>query len=211
METILGILSRDYPEGEKKLRLLLRSPDIGRKFLSPNFVETATDVWHQSSLHEDIRTILKSAEDAADAEIQCLAPLEAQDDALSHVPPLSADSETLAMPVVDSPIRGFAVSNHFDSLPSETPELIDTYFRHIHCWFPVVERRDVLRILHSSNTHACLDLRDNGHRTCLWSLIALALASQKPSKEQSRVIEQYANLAQSEISVNNQTFEIGHI
>lgn len=211
METILGILSRDYAKGEKTLRSLLRSPDIGRNFLSPNFVETTTDIWHQSSLHEDIRTMLKNAEDAADMEGQCLPPLEAQDDIPSHVSTPSADSEGLALSVAGSLYRPPTVSEPFENLPAEAPELIDTYFLHIHCWFPVVERRDVLRILHSDNTHAGLDLRDNGHRTCLWSLVALVLASQKPSEEQSRTVEQYASLAQSQISINQQTFEIGHI
>lgn len=57
------------------------------------------------------------------------------------------------------------------NFPDATSALVDLYFQATHCWFPVVERRGILQKLYDDGCTPN-DSRREGHRLCLWSVIA---------------------------------------
>ncbi|KAB8205775.1 hypothetical protein BDV34DRAFT_97540 [Aspergillus parasiticus] len=53
--------------------------------------------------------------------------------------------------------------------PDDVAELVDFYFVHIQCWFPILDRRDILRTMHSDPSAKD---RDTGYALVLWAIIA---------------------------------------
>ncbi|KAI9642613.1 hypothetical protein NHQ30_009418 [Ciborinia camelliae] len=67
----------------------------------------------------------------------------------------------------------FAIGSSLPELPSETWHLLDVYFSYTHCWLPIVEKHDLLRIsyqypqIRNSGTAII-----NGDHALLWAAIA---------------------------------------
>lgn len=208
LETILGVMIRDVPEVEEALRSLLRAPAVGGTFFDTEFVDDVTNIWHSSLLHEDIKLLLKSHEDSAMADIGCLPTIAAQ----------SPPQQQATSPVTTKSTPVNATSNTSDQsrkilveLRNDAEELVDEYFRFIHPWFPIVERRDVLYMLHSSHAHEGLTIRDKGRQACLLSIIALMLSENEVSSKEDVSCERIRQLAIASATVDRDGFDIGHI
>ncbi|KAG4025165.1 hypothetical protein MFRU_064g00020 [Monilinia fructicola] len=73
------------------------------------------------------------------------------------------------------PRTGIDARMSLPELPSETWHLLDVYFSYTHCWLPIVEKHDLLRISYqysqigNSGTEVI-----NGDHALLWSAIAYA-------------------------------------
>jgi hypothetical protein len=54
-------------------------------------------------------------------------------------------------------------------IPDNTPDLLDFYFTYTHCWFPILERRELLRAMHTSQNQPLST--DASCHMVLWTLI----------------------------------------
>lgn len=171
------------------MRELLRSPNSCEKLNAGGITECA-DVWRHSTLAKELEQIISHSEDSFENSSDVLSPLSDLED--TH----------------EQPIRGLAVGdvNHGENihqnlqkeqagspglmelsqlqLPEQAPELVDFYFSHIHCWLPILERRDILRVLHSE---PYVESTDAALKSCLWAVIMFTLARTKlvPEADQS--------------------------
>jgi hypothetical protein len=106
-------------------------------------------------------------------------------------------------------------------LPSRSWRLLEIYFTHMHSWFPIVEKKDLLRTLHQGSTtaHKLRLENQSGHQAVLWSVLALAdiqHRSIEPSTlngndEQPLSTEQLYFHARSQIPTETGNFEFGHV
>ncbi|KAF1987322.1 hypothetical protein K402DRAFT_57934 [Aulographum hederae CBS 113979] len=109
-------------------------------------------------------------------------------------------------------------------LPLNYWSLIDTYFAYSHCWFPIAEKTDVLKLSYSySHAENGLDVSadepGSGDHAELWSILAVASAQERlltgehPRNghlESSDPKVAY-RIARSLIPQEHGTFEIGHV
>jgi hypothetical protein len=62
-------------------------------------------------------------------------------------------------------------------VPERISDLVDFYFTYTHCWFPILERRSVLRAMHLGNGNKNeIAQGDLSSRMVLWSLVAYTSA-----------------------------------
>ncbi|TAQ87310.1 hypothetical protein B7494_g4346 [Chlorociboria aeruginascens] len=59
-------------------------------------------------------------------------------------------------------------------LPSETWHLLDVYFSYTHCWLPIIEKHDLLRISHQYPDNKGETQSATGDQAVLWAVIAYA-------------------------------------
>ncbi|PYH43728.1 uncharacterized protein BP01DRAFT_402493 [Aspergillus saccharolyticus JOP 1030-1] len=52
--------------------------------------------------------------------------------------------------------------------PDSTADLVNHYFLHTHSWFPIIERREILRIMHTHSNSP----KDSACRLLLWAILA---------------------------------------
>lgn len=63
------------------------------------------------------------------------------------------------------------------TLPRNRWRLFDIYFAYTHCWFPICEKHDVLKLSYSYPEHGLLlsaSMTSSGDHAELWSILALA-------------------------------------
>ena len=71
------------------------------------------------------------------------------------------------------PRTGFAVK-----LPSDTWQLLDIYFSYVHCWLPIIEKHDLLKVSYtyagSGANVQVLEAGQTGDHAALWAALAFA-------------------------------------
>lgn len=68
-----------------------------------------------------------------------------------------------------------SLTNHVPQLPSNAWPLLDIYFSYTQCWFPILEKHDILRTAfrHSENA-ASPSAAGSGDHAALWAVLTLA-------------------------------------
>jgi len=203
--------------GEHKVRMSLRPSDVEGKVCGKDSTDRAVDTWRKSGLSRDLEQLLavSVSEDALEAWPNALSPLSLSDDENEDIDRPPSDSHEIEQPLLAaSTIAGVQASPMEmceGQLPVQTADLVDSYFISIHCWFPILERRDILRIMHSETAMDALKSGDKGMRTCLWALIAL-LASQSRSNVNSLPsLKQILTHIWLQVAEHNEAPELGHI
>jgi hypothetical protein len=109
------------------------------------------------------------------------------------------------------------------SLPANTSQLIDLYFTHTHCWLPIIERHDILRVsyLYSENpTWPVPSEKGSGVHAALWAILAYSHVQIMSGKEQSNqegpsgqkaTSEALYDVARSLVPLEDSLAEIGHV
>lgn len=108
-------------------------------------------------------------------------------------------------------------------VPSNLWRLFDVYFAYTHCWFPIAEKHDVLKISYSYPDDG-LDISANspgsGEHAELWSILAVASvqehaanpSSAQQSEDGARLLPgDIYNIARSLIPSEQGSHEIGHV
>ncbi|KAL4911343.1 hypothetical protein BDW74DRAFT_172805 [Aspergillus multicolor] len=177
LEVTLGLLFQHIPDSQATLVKLLRDPQIDKHH--------ALETWRKSKVASQISDLTnKCPRDSADDEGE---PLPSHDDweepergeLPSNPQPVDAPAlvDTLGFtldafqPVQPPSIIPAKPIHLLDlPLPQDTADLIEVYTIHIHSWFPIIERRDLLRTMYmySADSH-----RSSSH-LLLWAVIALA-------------------------------------
>lgn len=73
------------------------------------------------------------------------------------------------------PIAPTGINPSLPELPSETWHLLDVYFSYTHCWLPIVEKHDLLRISYQYSQMRASGMEPfSGDHALLWASIAYA-------------------------------------
>ncbi|KAL3472370.1 hypothetical protein BJX99DRAFT_262355 [Aspergillus californicus] len=145
LEAVLGLILEHVPGSENRLFGLLHgcSSAAGR--------DRAVDKWRKSKIAPHVSDIwLSEFQDKLTTEIVA-------DDSEWDIPePLDMavaaerQSEAVRPPrLLPSPEQIAPVDISTSPLPSDVADLVDFYFVHIHSWFPILERRDLLRAMYT--------------------------------------------------------------
>lgn len=114
-----------------------------------------------------------------------------------------------------------SIQEHYQQLPSNPWPLLDIYFSYTQCWFPILEKHDILRTAfrHADDQNNS-PTSDHGDHAALWAVLALA-SIQQASISATRQISDFPedrpdpsqlySKARSLIPTENGAFEIGHV
>ena len=183
LETVLGIIFQQIPDSESAVQSLLRDPQHQSSLLATESVGKYTTIWHNSKVAKGVIRLLApgSQEDIHD-------PLGDDDDnnvddhqwescdtrspeRTTQTPMNASNADTDSSKPPPPPPLHITPYNDILNLPfpGDVAELVDFYFVHIQCWFPVLDRRDILRTMHSDH---CAKDRGTGYALVLWAIIA---------------------------------------
>lgn len=107
-------------------------------------------------------------------------------------------------------------------LPSSAWQLFDIYFTYTHCWFPILERHDILRTAFGYNRndiYVDASKSGSGDHAVMWAVLALTAAQDAIGDQQDQSYESknallspmnYYGLARSFIPSDGANYEIGH-
>lgn len=108
-------------------------------------------------------------------------------------------------------------------LPSNAWLLFDIYFTYTHCWFPILEKHDLLRTAFSYNQkdmYVDASKPGSGDHAVMWAVLALTAVQDAASEKQSQSNElkctslspgAYYDFAKSFIPSDDAEYEIGHV
>lgn len=220
LEGLLGLMIRDVPQGEVLIRSRLRHQYLNCCFTEGEFLDQTTDLWRRSDLAKDLDQLLSTHDtDLGQGWLQqsSLQPLPVFD---KEQEPETIQDTILEPSVLNEPVdEGIIAPRHQDTLPhfpNEAALLVDHYFQATQCWFPIVERRDILRTLYQdseSESSQSEDVPDQGHRLCAWAIVIFS----SQGKEHQSLLSQCPDLSQiqsllwSRPMSNHESFGIGHV
>ncbi|KAL4924440.1 putative C6 transcription factor QutA [Aspergillus undulatus] len=111
--------------------------------------------------------------------------------------------------------------DHHLQLPPNPWPLLDIYFSYTQCWFPILEKHDILRTAFRHADNGCNpSASDSGDQAALWAVLALASiqqASISATRQLADIPEdrpdpnQLYTQARSLIPTETGTYELGHV
>ncbi|KAL6248623.1 hypothetical protein RBB50_004878 [Rhinocladiella similis] len=215
LESLLGTITRNHPEAERKLRESLRSSELQGEVDENRFADVAVEAWRKSGLSKDIEQLLAASEDVFSTSSVAILPVvysEAEDEQENEATGLEESArQTPPASNAPPPWPGQTQSLPDSPLPMETSDMIEFYFAQIQCWFPVLERRDILRILHSETPPSALTNGDKALRSCLWAISALVTAQGRFCSDVRLTYKKVLVGIYLQISEHEQHPELGHI
>lgn len=172
VEALLGLFQQSLPNGEYKLRKVLREHLVGH-MADSDYLEQASDIWRTSALAKDLDHLLSIADESDTSRPSSGA------DRVLRLPPIESASPAIQHPPTGDPFE--RLEQFLDvpppNLPDNVQEIVDYYFRTTHCWFPILERRTVLRALYHDESHDDTGCDREGYRLCLWAIVAYTSAT----------------------------------
>ncbi|RHZ63470.1 uncharacterized protein CDV56_109219 [Aspergillus thermomutatus] len=208
LETALGLIFKNIPNSENILRGLLAECGAAKAR------NRAVAAWRKSQVNRGISQMLvpgskeTSMEDSIDDEaegeelenrdviptIESIEPFIPPKEISPQAPPIiSLEPKE----VVDLPI------------PDNTAGLLELYFTHTHCWFPILERRDLLRAMHTYPHRSTP--RDATCHLMLWAVIAYSSVTNPHHNHGQPNSTQILHSIQRRILSHSDKLELGHI
>lgn len=204
LETLLGLALQHIPTSEVRIRTLLREKYSTASFNDGELVDPCTDVWRSSDLAKDLDVLLVTGGD----EMDRLPSLEAVDETtpVQHVERPESSGLIREIPRQDE-VRPLPM------LPQNTSELVDFYFQTTHCWFPIVERCDILRVMYDGDQEDYTQARSESRLVCLWSIVSYTSCMVSPEMRaaMSPTPEQMYSRVWSCLMADGQTFVLDHV
>ncbi|EAW21082.1 Zn(II)2Cys6 transcription factor [Aspergillus fischeri NRRL 181] len=208
LETALGLIFINIPNSEGILRGLLAECGAAKAR------NRAVAAWRNSQVNRGISQMLvpgwkeTSMEDSVEDEAEW-EELENRD-----VIPTIESSEpfisTEEIPPQVQPIISVEPKEVLDlPIPDNTSDLLELYFTHTHCWFPILERRDVLRAMHTYPHRSTP--RDETCHLMLWAVIAYSSVTDPDHNHGRPNSMQILHSIQRRILSQSDKLELGHI
>lgn len=181
LEVLLSVALRHFPQLQDQVEEVLRSEYGQNDLLEPQFADLLSTSWRSSRLAQKLDGLLTAADEGGLATVDWLLSephslivtllnTEAGRDVRGGESGADASASALR--------RRAGISDqslHLAQLklPEQTTDLVEFYFDYTHCWFPIVERTDILKSVYGTRAEALdSDPVDIGHRLCLWAIIA---------------------------------------
>lgn len=237
LEVALAWLFDKVPGCEDALdNLLMHEGGQGRNLLVGKDSEKANRLhkrWRRSKVHRDIDRIL-SGGNASQSRIDKSSPSddgESESEQVERTPRTGHASTPSQGPSHPANGRSAKLANGLENpalvprviqLPSTHWRLLDVYFSYTHCWYPVLERHDLLKTVNLYPDQG-LDIQTispvSAAHAELWAALALAsyqdAASVKPiipghTEEPNLSPDEIYNIARSLVPSEEGDFEIQH-
>ncbi|KAJ6014124.1 hypothetical protein N7540_008715 [Penicillium herquei] len=174
LEIILGLVSQHVPNSEATIQGILFDPP-GKNFFRSRQANNALNAWRNSKLAKNVSHLLSPNDDINDDLDWEPTEDKDEDERMDEEPNSQLEvNETIQSALsrpeqVQAPI--LQQSNPFNiQVPENTPNLLDFYFTYTHCWFPIVERRELLRTMHLGP--GLLASGTSSSQILLWSVIS---------------------------------------
>ncbi|KAL4893497.1 hypothetical protein BDV59DRAFT_207617 [Aspergillus ambiguus] len=201
LQTILGVVIQHAPSSETVVKSVLRDANARGNFLGSEQAERYIAAWRSSKLSKETMQILDPTfKDTS------------QDDDLEWEPTDTLnDSEEITLPT-QTFVALLQQQNDITAwpLPENIIEIVEFYFSHIHSWFPILERHDILRAVHSDPASA--GDSSAGYRLTLWTIILyVSVAQGGITSERSSWRTHIQTLLQLQIFGKPETVRHGHI
>lgn len=122
--------------------------------------------------------------------------------------------------VLPSPPEEPKIASDLLSLPSRTWHLLDVFFSYTHCWLPIVEKHDVLRVSYQytqRGLHVSPSLPGSGDHATLWAILAYAdwqnnAIGKKDSLDDPQwTVDSLYRQARNLIPTEEGIYELGHV
>lgn len=205
IEALLGLFQQFLPNGEYTLRKVLRENIAGR-IVDSEYLDNASDIWRSSDLARDFDQLLS----AVDSNIATRLTTETvQLPELRSVEAFHQQTENINLfeklqQCADLPPPDYPPNIH---------EIVDLYFQTTHCWFPIVERRTLLKTLYHDKTGDELRHDPDNYSLCLWAIVGYTSAiangrSTMFTPIDPKSIQSYVRFCLTE---NENTFSIGSV
>lgn len=173
LEITLGLVLQNVPGTESMVFGLLRDARGKGNFLKSGQADHLVSVWRKSRLSRDANQLLKPDGEDAGNDGSDWDPVEPRDqdenmDDFVAVPMDFGSNEAMTMQTVQAPVQNTPKVVDW-VIPDNSPDLLDFYFTYTHCWFPILERRELLRTMHMNRN------QPNANNSChmvLWAVIS---------------------------------------
>lgn len=208
LETALGLVFINIPNSEGILRGLLAECGDAKA------TDRAVAAWRNSQVNRGISQMLvpgckeTSMEDSVEDEAEW-EDLENRD-----IIPTIESSEpfipTEEIPLQAQPIIAAEPKDVLDvPIPNNTSDLLELYFTYTHCWFPILERRDLLRAMYTYPLRSTP--RDETCHLVLWAVIAYSSVIHPDHNHGRPNSMQIVHSIQRRIPSQLDKLELGHI
>ncbi|OKO96629.1 Quinic acid utilization activator [Penicillium subrubescens] len=174
LEITLGLVLQNVPGSESMLYGLLRDARGKGNFLKSGQADHLVSVWRTSRLSRDVNQLLKPDGEDLGNDGSDWDPVEPRDqdenmDDFVAVPMDFGSNEPMIMQTVQAPVQNSSKAIEW-VMPENTPDLLDFYFTYTHCWFPILERRELLRAMHMNRNQPLST--DTSCHMVLWAVIS---------------------------------------
>jgi Fungal Zn(2)-Cys(6) binuclear cluster domain len=169
VEALLGLFQQFLPNGEYTLRKVLRDNIAGR-VVDSEYLDNASDIWRSSDLAKDFEQLFSSVDSNIATRLTTDAPQLPQLRNLRppHQQPDSVNLFEKLQQCAELPSPDY---------PPNIQEIIDLYFQTTHCWFPILERRTILKALYHDEAGNESEHDSKNYGLCLWAIVAYTSAT----------------------------------
>lgn len=202
-DTVAALLRQNDVDGDHDWTKIMKS--------NGEDPEALREIWRKSKACEVVQQLLPNKQDRADGELtdnprkpdrsgipltwmnpsvpgkmsaaegeSAISSAEEHEDTASNVIDLRLRDDENIRPQASTPKLSQAATHEFE-LPPNYWHLLDIYFNFTHCWFPILEKHDVLRAAYASPRKAfsAADLTSkSGEHAALWAALTYASAHQ---------------------------------
>jgi Fungal specific transcription factor domain len=176
----------------------------------------------ETTFHRDLEYVIQSTRISADRRpresLHAQAGLSRTVSGVSNPVPTKVVAKSTITSISDSGI-GDSIS-YLSTLPfpARTPSLLELYFSHTHCWFPILERHHILRISYScSSKQQRPESISSADLATLWALLAYVdnqyahISSEPRVAREMDAAEMLAVAMKLMPPFGSCLFEIGHV
>ena len=227
LEIVLGLVFHYFPQSDARVRSILLSQSGKDNLLEGDNAESFSTRWRKSEVARSLGRLLGPSprEDSEtveqDRQPLSLSPAEATDleaatsSYAENFQELRPTSRTKVIEHTQLSLAFNVSSLRHDlfqvELPNSTTDLVEFYINNTHYWFPIIDRGDLLKSIHTDLPQfPKAGNHDLGMRLSLWAIIAFVLANRSftdpkfdPNKIQACV--------RAAIIETDQEYELGHI
>ncbi|KAJ5974540.1 hypothetical protein N7481_011750 [Penicillium waksmanii] len=184
LEITLGLIFQHAPNSQNTVQSVLRDSRGQGNFLTSKLAKRSVSVWRKSKAYRDLSQLISpGSEDEVldDSEWEPVELAESwdNDETMADLDSAPSNPEPHKPGIIQKLPNDASRSHIFMNvqLPDRTSDLVDFYFTYTHCWFPILERRSVLRAMHLGNDNSKgNDQGDLSSKMVLWSLVAYTSA-----------------------------------
>lgn len=213
LETVLGLVLQHVPNSERTVHDFLIKSQNNDHFLAR---DPAT-VWRQSRLAKDLSKLIEH--DSREI-LTITGPDEPEWDTLDMIntPSVTTAGTGPAAFGLNEPSRHQQIPNigtiQIDCFhlpfPVDTLSMLENYFTYTHCWFPILERHDLFRTMHTSiEPEASLS---DGSSLVLWAVVAYESSTKDDGDQrQPGPLEIQQSIYARVMTQKSKNLELGHI
>ncbi|KAJ5666685.1 hypothetical protein N7462_011094 [Penicillium macrosclerotiorum] len=184
LEIVLGLAFRHIPNSEGTIRRLLRESRAKDNFLASDLARQSLLIWQKSKLSREVSHLLTSGSGDNDHDDSDWEAIETRnlDESMDDQIATASMSVNNDMMVLSNPPQPSNKPQGLGDLPVPdiTPDLLEFYFTYTHCWFPILERRNLLRAMHISSDQLQTS-EELSSRILLWAVISYVFAMEGKS------------------------------